>query len=54
MLIGLNIEEKYGSQVMRYEIVRVFMDYEIDSSVIPLGRVACTSGEIESKPPQFS
>ena len=52
--VGLNVEEKYGSQAMRSEIFRVFMDDNIKSSAISIGRVACVPGGIESTPPQFS
>ena len=52
--IGLNDEEKDGSQAMRSEIVRVFMYKKIKSSAIPLGRVACSPGKNESTPSQLS
>ena len=52
--IGLNDEDKDGSQAMRSEIVRVFMDKNIKSSAIPLGKVAGSPVEIESTPPQLS
>ena len=47
MQIGLNVEEKDGSQAVRSEVVRIFTDEGIQSYVIPLGRVTCTPGEIE-------
>ena len=54
MQIVLNDEDKDGSQAMSSEIIRVFMDKKIKSSAIPLGRLACSPGEIESTPYQLS
>ena len=52
--IGLDVKYKYRSQDMSSEIVKVFMDENINSSVILRGIVACAPGEIESTPTQLS
>ena len=50
MGIGLNVKHENGSQVVRSEVVRIFMNEKVKSSAIPLGGVSCTPGEVKSAP----
>ena len=51
--IGINVKEKDGSQAVRTEVIRIFMDDNIESSAVSLGRVSCKLGEVESAPYNF-
>ena len=44
MKIGLNFKQEDGYQAVSYKVIKVFVDENIYSYVIPLGRVVCTPG----------
>ena len=50
MYIGLNVKQEDGYQVVRSEVVRIFMNEKFKSSEVPLGGLSCTPGEVKSAP----
>ena len=54
MDVGLNVNQEDGSQAVRSEVVRIFMNEKENPSAAPIGGVSCKPEGIKSVPSNLS